>query len=128
MKEITQNLERASVIWLTTFNTSDKPGSVPVWFVYHEGEIYVTSAADTKKVRKLRRNKYVLVAIGKRDAEMRFDGTCEIGADEKMFREIMNLFFKKYGEEAKKWWGEPSDENLQRLASQRVMLRIKPTV
>ena len=120
-----KGLKDASLIWLATFDSFGKPGTVPVWLQIRGGEVYVSTSKESKKVGKLRQNKNVVVTVGKRDVEARFEGTCEICSEKKEFNKIMRMFFEKYGEEAKKWWGEPTGENLERLASQRVILEIK---
>ena len=47
---------------LTTYRRDGSPVSTPVWFVEDEGRIYVTTAADSYKARRLRNNPSAKVA------------------------------------------------------------------
>jgi PPOX class probable F420-dependent enzyme len=47
---------------LTTYRRDGTPVSTPVWFVEEEGRLFVTTAADSYKARRLRRNPAAMVA------------------------------------------------------------------
>jgi uncharacterized protein len=47
---------------LTTYRRDGTPVSTPVWFVEEEGRRFVTTAADSYKAKRLRRNPAALVA------------------------------------------------------------------
>ena len=47
---------------LTTYRRDGSPVSTPVWFVEDEGRLFVTTAADSYKARRLRKNSAAMVA------------------------------------------------------------------
>jgi uncharacterized protein len=47
---------------LTTYRRDGSPVSTPVWFVEDEGRLFVTTAADSYKAKRLRRNPSAMVA------------------------------------------------------------------
>jgi PPOX class probable F420-dependent enzyme len=47
---------------LTTYRRDGTPVSTPVWFVEEAGRLYVTTASDSHKARRLRRNPAAMVA------------------------------------------------------------------
>jgi PPOX class probable F420-dependent enzyme len=47
---------------LTTYRRDGSPVSNPVWFVEEDGRLLVTTAADSYKARRLRRNPAAMVA------------------------------------------------------------------
>ena len=47
---------------LTTYRRDGTPVSTPVWFVEDEGRLFVTTAADSYKAKRLRQNSTAIVA------------------------------------------------------------------
>jgi hypothetical protein len=47
---------------LTTYRWDGTPVSTPVWFVEEEGRLFVITAADSYKAKRLRRNPAAMVA------------------------------------------------------------------
>ena len=47
---------------LTTYRQDGSPVSTPVWFVEEDGRLFVTTAADSYKAKRLRRNPAAMVA------------------------------------------------------------------
>lgn len=47
---------------LTTYRRDGTPVSTPVWFVEEHGRLFVTTAADSYKAKRLRRNPAAMVA------------------------------------------------------------------
>lgn len=47
---------------LTTYRRDGSPVSTPVWFVEEGGRLFVTTAADSYKAKRLRRNPAAMVA------------------------------------------------------------------
>jgi len=47
---------------LTTYRRDGSPVSTPMWFVEDEGRLFVTTAADSYKARRLRHNPAAMVA------------------------------------------------------------------
>ena len=84
-------------ISLTTFKRDGTPVSTPVWVARDHGRLLVHSAADTWKVKRIRRNNHVRVApcgaTGKVHGEA-FEAEAAILADTSLVEE---LEARKYG-------------------------------
>ncbi|HEV2529631.1 MAG TPA: pyridoxamine 5'-phosphate oxidase family protein [Thermomicrobiales bacterium] len=51
-----RKLESDQIAWLTTIRSGGRPHSVPVWFLWHDGELLVFSESETVKTRNVRGN------------------------------------------------------------------------
>ena len=60
-------LQRAKLLYLTTFGASGKSGTVPVLFRFDDDAIYFCSQRDTLKVRRIRQTGRVRVHAGRPD-------------------------------------------------------------
>jgi PPOX class probable F420-dependent enzyme len=59
-------------LYLTTYSTAGRPGTVPVWFMRASGDVlYFTTRRDSLKARRIRANGRVTVRIGAKDAPAR---------------------------------------------------------
>ena len=54
-----ERLEREAVAWLTTVTESGQPQSSAVWFLVHDGAIYLQSQPGAAKVTNIRANRRV---------------------------------------------------------------------
>ena len=52
-------LDRNPFIALTTYRKNGTPVITPVWFVQRDGKLFVWTAADSGKAKRLKRNPYV---------------------------------------------------------------------
>jgi PPOX class probable F420-dependent enzyme len=64
-------LEEEPVVWLSTVRPDGTPHLVPIWFGWDGSALVVRSKPDAQKVRNLRANPSVMIALG--DAEEDFD-------------------------------------------------------
>ena len=60
-------LQRARLLYLTTFGANGKSGTVPVLFLLDDDAIYFCSQRDTLKVRRIRQTGRVTVRAGGAD-------------------------------------------------------------
>ena len=63
--EFQRALQRAKLLYLTTFGTAGRSGTVPVLFLLDSDAIYFCSQRDTLKVRRIRQSGRVTVRAGK---------------------------------------------------------------
>jgi PPOX class probable F420-dependent enzyme len=68
---IDQLLHREPVVWLSTVRADGRPHLVPVWFSWDGTRLFVASKPGAVKVRNLRANPQVMLALG--EAEDDFD-------------------------------------------------------
>lgn len=64
-------LEREPVVWLSTVRPDGGPHLVPIWFSWDGEALLLVSKPDAQKVRNLRANASVMLALG--DVENDFD-------------------------------------------------------
>ena len=65
--EFQHALQRAKLLYLTTFGASGKSGTVPVLFRFDDDAIYFCSQRDTLKVRRIRQTGRVMVHADRPD-------------------------------------------------------------
>ncbi len=65
-EDIRQALERATLLYVTTYSATGKAGTVPVLFFVHQDAIYFSSKRESLKVRRLRRQGRATIHIGQR--------------------------------------------------------------
>lgn len=65
--EFRRALQRAKLLYLTTFGANGRAGTVPVLFWFDDGAIYFCSQRDTLKVRRIRQTGRVTVRAGRPD-------------------------------------------------------------
>lgn len=56
-------LEREANIWLATTRPDGRPHLVPIWFVWHDQEIYILTTLSTVKAKNLLANPRASVAL-----------------------------------------------------------------
>lgn len=95
-----QALRSEKFIQLTTFRKSGKAVATPVWFAAEGGKLYVWSARDAGKVKRVRAgSKAELVACdlaGKKTHGPTYSGSTRLLDDEGSER-VRQLMIKKYG-------------------------------
>jgi len=95
----TQAIKDKKYISLETYRKNKEPVRVPVWFVVLDGIIHVITRKDTGKIKRIRNNPYVSIALctfnGKPIGEY-FPGTAKF-VDDKTSNAAIDLRKKKYG-------------------------------
>jgi len=101
-------LQRNELCRLATINRDGAPHLVPVCYIYRGGHIYIVSDHDTAKVKNLRRDKRVAVLVDtyqpNRAVFIRGDAEILTGGEE--FREVSELFYKKFAWARRDPWDE----------------------
>jgi PPOX class probable F420-dependent enzyme len=67
---VRRRLDRERVVWLGTVRPDGAPHLMPLWFSWDETAITVYSKPDAQKVRNIRRDPRVMLAIGTPGASM----------------------------------------------------------
>ena len=96
--ELDRVLRRQKVVWLSTARPDGRPNLVPIWFLWDGSAFLIFSKPDAQKVRNLRRNPDVMLALG--DADRDFDVQLVAGRAELLDRTTHELLppalVKKY--------------------------------
>ncbi|MBI4640113.1 MAG: nitroreductase family deazaflavin-dependent oxidoreductase [Candidatus Tectomicrobia bacterium] len=99
--EIKEFLEGEPTVIFTTLGRDGRPLSLPMWYVYHDGHIYISTGGESQKVKNVRRDPRVcaVVEIGEKISELKavvIQGKCEIVENEDEMTRVRQLFATKY--------------------------------
>lgn len=95
--------EGQKVICVETYRKNGQPVKTPVWFVEENGVLYVHTSDDTGKVKRIRGNPKVRIAVctfrGKPKSDW-IDANAELTPDSEV-KKYYDLIQKKYGLQAR---------------------------
>ena len=92
-----RRMDQADVAWLTTLRPDGSPHTTPVWFVFDGSVISVATAARNAKVRNLRRDPRVSLAVdGSAAAPLVAQGRAALVAVEEASGGTVAAFAAKY--------------------------------
>lgn len=118
-------LARPLVAHLATVRTNGSPQVVPMWFLYEDGVMYMSTRTWAAKVRHLRHNPRVAVEVDVMEAPLKnkvvgIDGTAEVLTSG--VKEMTTRIYQKYvGPDAAQ---DPKAQ--QSINTPRVVLKITP--
>ncbi len=120
-KEIVEILCQPELARIATVSKDCKPHVTPVWFLYENGIVYMTTGKNSVKVRNLRNNPHVAITIditerGLNNRGVILTGKAEIETDDEIAKKI---FLKYLGS-----LDHPSAKKL--LEMTRVVIKLKP--
>ncbi len=116
-------LEREEVVWLSSVRPDGRPHVVPLWFVWDGTDLLVFSKPTAQKVRNMRANPRVMVAVGKPGLEFDVElveATAEL-PDSPSNELLPAAFEAKYGASLARL--EIDHERFARIYSQPIRLR-----
>lgn len=119
-------LRTAKRMYLTTYSTSGRSGTVPTWFMVKDGALYFTTLRASLKARRIKATGRVRVALGTRDGPS-FEGQAEWVEDRPdLERELLAVYRRKYPLVVPLFMGR---RIRKRLASREsVLIRITPAL
>ncbi|MDH5404182.1 MAG: pyridoxamine 5'-phosphate oxidase family protein [Candidatus Heimdallarchaeota archaeon] len=92
-KEISR-LESERNIWLATIRKDNRPHLIPLWFIFHENNIYMCTQ-ESVKVKNIRLNPMVSVAMEDAFKVLSFEGIAEI-IQPPFSEKLVKRFLEKY--------------------------------
>ncbi len=119
--EVEQALRQASEVWLTTYDLDGNPGSVPIWFIYTEGRVYVATGRTSKKVLKLQANRDVGIRVSR--SKIALVGSGRLRSDPALVHRVAPVLNSKYNGA----WGEDAGMVDRLLDGDIVLLEITPS-
>jgi F420H(2)-dependent biliverdin reductase len=96
-QQIQERLAASRNIWIATVRPNGAPHLIPIWFVAHGGQIYICTAPDTVKVRNLRTNPRVSLALEDGSVPVILEGAATVMENTAAPREVIAMFKLKYG-------------------------------
>jgi PPOX class probable F420-dependent enzyme len=122
--EVSAVLAEASYIYLTTYSSSGKPGTVPTWCWLHEGAVYFTTKRTSLKARRIAHDGHVTVHVGRKDGPA-FAGHAALVEDRPdLEAAILDAYRNKYWILIPLWMGRYIKKGLRAKTS--VLVRILP--
>ncbi len=91
---VERRLQTEQNLWLATVRPNSAPHLVPIWFVWVSGKVYLCTGADSVKVRNLRANPNVSLALEDGLQPVVIEGRA--GAIEQVDRSVIEAFRAKY--------------------------------
>jgi general stress protein 26 len=82
-------------IWMATVRADGRPHLVPLWFVWLEGKIYVSTGDDTQKFANMRHNQSVALSLPDTDSVIIIEGEAHV-ADRSTVDTVADYFFHKF--------------------------------
>lgn len=89
-------MKRQRLASFATVDADRKPHVVPVWFTYDDGRVFVQTDRSSVKVRNLKRNNNVAVAIYSAEEAVITKGKGRLVEDEEEFIKRTNQHVNKY--------------------------------
>ena len=96
VQHIQDRLATSRNIWLATVRADGAPHLIPIWFVAHDGRLYICTAPDSLKVRNLRRNPRVALALEDGSVPVILEGTAVAMDNAAAPAEVTAMFKFKY--------------------------------
>jgi PPOX class probable F420-dependent enzyme len=117
-------LHQAKYLYLTTYGSSGKSGTVPVWCWYDGMDAYFTTVRESLKARRIRETGRVTVRVGAKDGP-RFEGRAEwVDGRPDLEAALLRAYQRKYWLTVPLWMGRWIRRRLGTGAS--VLIRVTP--
>jgi general stress protein 26 len=124
-------LGRQKEIWIATVRSDGRPHLAPLWFVWLEDKLWISTGTETQKFANLRGNQSVALALPDPMKVVIIEGEAHVAAREEVDK-LADYFFHKYEwdfryDESAKWqlieitplkilvWGDGYDSEGTRL-------------
>jgi PPOX class probable F420-dependent enzyme len=92
----TQRLLTEQNVWLATVRPDGRPHLTPIWFVWTDDHLWVCTGADSVKVRNVRRNPKVSVALESGNSPVAGEGTAHVHVGGTPPPPVVDAFVAKY--------------------------------
>jgi PPOX class probable F420-dependent enzyme len=94
-EHILPRLENEANVWLATVRPDTRPHLVPLWFVWHEAQVYLCVQPESVKARNLHHNPHVVLSLENGNQPVICEGTAA-AAPHPWPEAVRQLFQQKY--------------------------------
>lgn len=94
-RAIIARLSREETIWIATVRHDGRPHLVPVWYVWLEDKIYISTGTDTQKFANLHLNQNVALSLPDTSSVILIEGEAHV-ADRATVNVVADYFYHKY--------------------------------
>jgi len=96
LNDVANFMKRQRIASFATVDTENKPHVVPVWFTYDDGKVFVQTDRKSVKVRNLKKNNSVAIAVYSAEEAVIIRGKAQIIRDEEEFVKRTRQHISKY--------------------------------
>lgn len=89
-------LEKERNIWFCSVRRDGRPHLIPIWYVWHDGRVWICTPAGTQKHVNILANPAVSVALESGDSPCILEGTAEARPDQAAIDALRPLFKSKF--------------------------------
>lgn len=93
---VEERMEKVRNYWISTVKADNRPHVAPVWGLWHEGNFYFSTGADSQKGRNLAANPGVVVHLESGDEAVILEGEVERVEDQAHLKALDKAYKKKY--------------------------------
>lgn len=117
-RAIEARLGREYTIWVATVRHDGRPHLAPVWFVWLQEKIYITTGSETQKFANLYHNQSIALSLPDTDSVIIIEGEAHVARRE--LTDILgDYFFHKYEWDFR--YDDSADWRLIEITPQRIM-------
>jgi nitroimidazol reductase NimA-like FMN-containing flavoprotein (pyridoxamine 5'-phosphate oxidase superfamily) len=91
-----QRLERCRNYWLSTVRPDGRPHTMPLWAVWHGGQIYLSTARTSRKAANLAANPACTIAAEESHEAVIIEGTAAVEEDHDLLSPVWTAYKAKY--------------------------------
>ncbi|RMF90311.1 MAG: hypothetical protein D6733_04220 [Methanobacteriota archaeon] len=98
-EELEEYLSQPIIARIATVGKSGRPSIAPVWFIYEEGTLVISTGRDSAKIRNIKANRTVAVAIDTTEGGFQSKGVIMRGpaeVEEEGSTEVAKRIYLKY--------------------------------
>ncbi|GCE04503.1 TIGR03667 family PPOX class F420-dependent oxidoreductase [Dictyobacter aurantiacus] len=121
---VDQRLKQELMMWLNSVRANGRPHTVPVWFLWHNNQVFIFSQPGKQKIRNVERNPYVTLSLDTRDGGgdiVIIEGEARL--EQQQDAAMLQAYASKYAEQIKSMgW---TFENMSKEYSQ--LISVTPT-
>lgn len=93
--QVVPRLKTEANVWMATVRADSRPHLVPVWFVWHEAQIYLCIQPQSVKAQNLRHNPHVTLSLEDGNKPIICEGVAEV-VSPPWPEAVRQLFWQKY--------------------------------
>jgi len=98
LEKVSPKLEQQKNIWMATVRPDGRPHLVPIWFVWADKKVWVSTGSDTVKVENLLQNDRISVALENGRTPTILEGKALLHTElERVPQNVLDAFQEKYG-------------------------------
>lgn len=92
-----ERLETSRSFWLATASADGEPHCMPVWALWHEGALFVSTGGRTRKAQNLRENPRCWVSTENGEEPVVLEGRARVVEDAALIALVLERYTAKYG-------------------------------